>query len=217
MKFWGYIESLWDTYRTFDISLIFRDRTVLTLLLQIKAMVKINSTAIGKLRESFQAKELPAESIAEFAFPLACEADVRRVEKLLQDAVKSKQLVSLLTFLSMKTAGRICRERVRIWLRSLVQWWPISGRYYNNILTTNHIYKWIFHFIQVHYLSTFGCFKVKEVVDRIMSEVFTTPLACQYNWVGKGRKYPMRNLRLTRAIKGEQKLNTLWVTISYIN
>ncbi|XP_013402491.1 uncharacterized protein LOC106168098 [Lingula anatina] len=52
-----------------------------------------------------------------------------------------------------------------------------------------------------NHLATLGGFSTKEVVDRIMSNVFKTKLACQCNWVGKGGKVALKNLAITKAMK----------------
>lgn len=56
--------------------------------------------------------------------------------------------------------------------------------------------------LKVSHLSFLGGYSTKEVVDRIMSLMFTTELARKFNWVGKGIKHPMKGLRITTAIKG---------------
>ncbi|XP_048246209.1 uncharacterized protein LOC125377299 isoform X1 [Haliotis rufescens] len=53
----------------------------------------------------------------------------------------------------------------------------------------------------VRHLSGLGGFSVKEVVDRMMTLIFTTQMARQFNWLGKAPKYGMKSLKITSALK----------------
>ncbi|XP_046577704.1 uncharacterized protein LOC124285506 [Haliotis rubra] len=57
----------------------------------------------------------------------------------------------------------------------------------------------------VRHLTGLGGFTTKEVVDRMMSLVFTTSMARQFNWVGKAPKYGMKGMKITAAIKESGK------------
>ena len=57
-------------------------------------------------------------------------------------------------------------------------------------------------FLQVNRLAGVGGSSAKEVASRVMSLMFTTGLALQFNYTGKGNKHALKPLRMAAAIRG---------------
>ena len=57
-------------------------------------------------------------------------------------------------------------------------------------------------FVQIYHLSILGGFTNREVLERILSCLFTSTLAPRYNWKGKGQKRGLESLMLAKAVKG---------------
>lgn len=61
---------------------------------------------------------------------------------------------------------------------------------------------WFVLFVQVSYLGLIGGMNVKQTTRRIMSSLFTNPLAMQYNFMGHGAKHAYSDLQLKDVING---------------
>ena len=57
-------------------------------------------------------------------------------------------------------------------------------------------------FVKVSYLGLIGGMNVKQTTRRIMSSLFTNPLAMQYNFMGHGAKHAYADLELKNVING---------------